>query len=33
MAGTNTGGLIGIVLGRLSMTVDERLEAYQTLSN
>ena len=32
MAGTSTGGLISIMLGRLSMTVDECLEAYEILS-
>lgn len=32
VAGTSTGGLISIMLGRLSMTVDECLEAYEVLS-
>ncbi len=33
MAGTSTGGLISIMLGRLSMSVDECLEAYEILSD
>ncbi|KAL9613637.1 MAG: hypothetical protein Q9167_001813 [Letrouitia subvulpina] len=33
IAGTSTGGLIAIMLGRLSMTVDEALKAYETLAD
>ena len=33
MAGTSTGGLISIMLGRLSMSVDECLEAFEILSD
>jgi patatin-like phospholipase/acyl hydrolase len=32
IAGTSTGGLIAIMLGRLRMPVDECIEAYQDLS-
>ncbi|KAF1960040.1 FabD/lysophospholipase-like protein [Byssothecium circinans] len=32
IAGTSTGGLIAIMLGRLKMTVNESIEAYKTLS-
>ncbi|KAF2679456.1 FabD/lysophospholipase-like protein [Lentithecium fluviatile CBS 122367] len=32
IAGTSTGGLIAIMLGRLRMTVDECIETYKTLS-
>ncbi|CAG9955926.1 unnamed protein product [Clonostachys rosea f. rosea IK726] len=33
IAGTSTGGLIAIMLGRLRMTVDECIAAYTSLSN
>jgi predicted acylesterase/phospholipase RssA len=33
IAGTSTGGLIAIMLGRLRMTVDECIVAYTSLSN
>ncbi|CZR43873.1 uncharacterized protein FPRO_13681 [Fusarium proliferatum ET1] len=33
IAGTSTGGLIAIMLGRLRMTVDECIAAYSSLSN
>ncbi|KAF9772537.1 hypothetical protein IL306_009749 [Fusarium sp. DS 682] len=33
IAGTSTGGLIAIMLGRLRMTVDECITAYTSLSN
>ncbi|RKL23426.1 hypothetical protein BFJ72_g14493 [Fusarium proliferatum] len=33
IAGTSSGGLIAIVLGRLRMTVDECIDAYTSLSN
>ncbi|KAK4251063.1 kinesin light chain [Corynascus novoguineensis] len=33
IGGTNTGGLIAIMLGRLRMTVDECIEAYTLLSD
>ncbi|KAH0559155.1 hypothetical protein GP486_004307 [Trichoglossum hirsutum] len=33
MAGTSTGGLIAIMLGRLNMTVEEGLEAYATFGD
>ncbi|KAL9137349.1 MAG: hypothetical protein Q9175_001449 [Cornicularia normoerica] len=33
IAGTSTGGLIAIMLGRLHMTVDECLEAYENLAD
>lgn len=33
IAGTSTGGLIAIMLGRLRMTVDECLEAYENLAD
>ncbi|CAM1503382.1 Fc.00g081580.m01.CDS01 [Cosmosporella sp. VM-42] len=33
IAGTSTGGLIAIMLGRLQMTVDECIAAYTSLSN
>ena len=32
IGGTSTGGLIAIMLGRLRMTVDEAIEAYESLS-
>ena len=32
IAGTSTGGLIAIILGRLRMSVDECIETYKTLS-
>ena len=32
IAGTSTGGLIAIMLGRLRMSVDECIETYKTLS-
>lgn len=32
IAGTSTGGLIAIMLGRLEMTIDECIDAYQRLS-
>ena len=31
MAGTSTGGLIGIMLGRLRMSIDDCIEEYETL--
>ena len=31
IAGTSTGGLIGIMLGRLRMSVDDCIEEYETL--
>ena len=31
MAGTSTGGLIGIMLGRLSMSIEDCISAYKTL--
>lgn len=33
IAGTSTGGLIAIMLGRLAMTVDECLDAYEQLAD
>ncbi|KXN83116.1 Calcium-independent phospholipase A2-gamma [Leucoagaricus sp. SymC.cos] len=33
MAGTSTGGLIAIMLGRLRMTVDQCIEAYESLAS
>ncbi|KAF8158515.1 acyl transferase/acyl hydrolase/lysophospholipase [Crassisporium funariophilum] len=33
MAGTSTGGLIAIMLGRLRMTVDQCIEAYEKLAS
>ena len=33
IGGTSTGGLIAIMLGRLHMSVDECIEAYQSLSS
>lgn len=33
IAGTSTGGLIAIMLGRLQMTVDECITAYTSLCN
>lgn len=33
IAGTSTGGLIAIMLGRLHMTVDECLDAYENLAD
>lgn len=33
IAGTSTGGLIAIMLGRLHMTVDECLEAYENMAD
>jgi patatin-like phospholipase/acyl hydrolase len=33
IAGTSTGGLIAVMLGRLRMTVDECIAAYTTLSD
>ncbi|KAJ3516977.1 hypothetical protein NLJ89_g797 [Agrocybe chaxingu] len=33
MAGTSTGGLIAIMLGRLKMSVDECIEAYEKLAS
>ena len=32
VSGTSTGGLIAIILGRLGMTVEGCIEAYQTLA-
>jgi hypothetical protein len=33
VAGTSTGGLIAIMLGKLGMTVDECIHAYRSLSS
>ena len=32
MAGTSTGGLIAVMLGRLHMSIDECIEEYETVS-
>lgn len=33
VAGTSTGGLIAIMMGKLGMTIDECIDAYRNLSN